>query len=142
MANKRGHCPVCNRDDVTIVGDQCWRCWDRNRRGVDQLTGKPIEAAPIAEKPAAPLFRGHDQSKQRASITTEKPVAPPPAAPMPKPASKQPEKQEEPESRDMVMVPFTGRDAELLSRISAAAEMNRRTIANEILFRLDRDLAA
>lgn len=46
---KRGHCPSCKRDDVLMPGPKCPHCYDRTKKGLDVITGKPIK-----------LLRAHD----------------------------------------------------------------------------------
>lgn len=51
----------------------------------------------------------------------------------PVPATRQPAE----EDRDLVMIPFANEDAGLLQMLRETAYFNRRTLEQEILFRLD-----
>lgn len=43
MSSKKGNCPTCKRDDVTlVVADKCARCYDRVKKGKDPVTGETL----------------------------------------------------------------------------------------------------
>lgn len=125
--NKRGHCPVCKRDDVNLVGDKCWRCWDRKRRGVDVLTGlaAAAPAADVASEPVPPPFTPETPAEPATELI--EPVRPP--------RTKRKAPDVFPES---VTLEFTTpRDANLLHSLLQDAMINRRTLENEILCQLE-----
>lgn len=48
--NKRGTCPTCKREDVTMPSaTKCFRCYSRSKQGLDPISGEPVSGA--SEKP-------------------------------------------------------------------------------------------
>jgi len=149
MANKRATCPVCKRKDVLMPsGQKCSRCYDRQSKGLDPVTGRPIAAAaPVAkavgvdtvellsiQKTAAdpqigggtPLINGVTPPPQETALEQpqEKPARKPAPRVYPTP--------------EEISIPFTTtRDADLFFKLQSLAAAHRRTLEAEILFQLE-----
>lgn len=131
MAGKKATCVDCKRPDMAIVAKgRCGKCYS---------TARQTGAITVIPKP-------------RAKVEDSKHLSPPPAPPVPaqEPAAKSdilpaqeilaPEAAAAPPAADdtMDMLTFnTPRDLQLLQQLEAAADSNRRTLANEILWRLE-----
>lgn len=147
MANKRGTCPVCKRKDVLMPsGQKCSRCYDRQRKGLDPVTGKPVAAAaPVAkavgadtvellsiQKPAAPQVGGETPLINGITPPQETALEQPQEKPARKPAPRVYPTPEE------ISIPFTTtRDADLFVKLQSLAAAHRRTLEAEILFQLE-----
>lgn len=147
MANKRGTCPVCKRKDVLMPSDKkCSRCYDRQRKGLDPVTGEPVVSkAEVGvdtvellsiQKPAADTHI----NVQSTHKYVHEPATPPQETaleqPQEKPARKQaPRVYPTPEE---INIPFTTtRDADLFVKLQCLAMAHRRTLEAEILFQLE-----
>lgn len=84
MASKKGTCPVCKREDVSMSGPKCPRCYSRIAAGQDPVTG---------QKPEKPIIRSTPTDEDKAAFinkpvkASELPAVEKPALPaMEKPA--------------------------------------------------------
>ncbi len=119
---KRGNCPSCNREDVLMPGPKCSRCYDRIKRGVDVITGE-----------STPVFRAHDHpTPVKAAATINNKVV----STNPEQVSKLPV-----DKMDSLENKLFSEDRDLFDLIIQAARRNRRTLAGEILYRLDQTIA-
>jgi len=120
--SKKVTCPTCKRPNLTLATvDKCGRCYDRVSKGKDPVTGEPVtkEESPALPPPAA--------------LVPEKPAE---SEELHLPALKTVAELEQ----DLVPLPFDGDDQEMLRMLQESAHYHRRTLQQEILFRLDRSL--
>lgn len=129
MANKRGTCPVCKRKDVLMPSDKkCSRCYDRQKKGLDPGTGKPVVSNAAVGVDTVGL------------LSIQKPASPPQGTFLEHPAGK-PARKREPARYpcpEAITLQFTtARDVDLFAQIHSLAITHRRSLEAEILFMLE-----
>lgn len=128
IMGKRGTCKHCKREGLTLpVADTCGSCYNRIRKGQNPATGEPE----TAQDGATP---------QTAATPPTPPVRPARAksAPREQPSGSR-SLDENPAGLESLLF---ADDPEMLGQLKAVAQRSRRTLINEILWRLERSLEA